>query len=96
MVGLQKKQGNNACGRVADFSLQLSHSSVLALSAAASQLNVRSRHPNIPSPHTSIALVTKLFQQLCYCWSQASVIHTVYLFHTAYVGNYCTRLWGSI
>ena len=45
---------------------------------AASQLNVRSLHPTFPRRTISIALVTKLFQQLCYCWSQASVIHTEY------------------
>ena len=62
---------------------RLSHRLVLAPGAAASQLNVRSLHPAFPRHTTSIALVTKLFQQLCYCWSQASVIHTEYLFHVA-------------
>lgn len=40
-------------------------------------------------PHraASIALVTKLFQQLCYCWRLANVIHTEHLFHTACVNE---------
>lgn len=58
----------------------LSHGPVEALRAAASPLNVRSVHPSIPAHTPSITLVTKLFQQLCYCWSQASVTHTEYLF----------------
>lgn len=58
----------------------LSHGPVEALRAAASPLNVRSLHPSIPAHTPSITLVTKLFQQLCYCWSQASVTHTEYLF----------------
>jgi len=61
----------------------LSHRSVLAPGGAASQLNVRSLHPAFPCHTTSIPLVTKLFQQLCYCWRQASVIRTEYLFHVA-------------
>lgn len=43
--------------------------------------------PAFPGPTASIALVTKLFQQLCYCWSQASVPHTEDLFLEASVGN---------
>lgn len=34
----------------------------------------------------SIASVTKLFQQLCYCWKIVNVIHTEHLFHVA-----CTK-----
>lgn len=49
MAQLQKKQGDD-CGRGA-ASPQLSHRSVLALRAPASQLNVSSLHPSILSPH---------------------------------------------
>lgn len=38
--------------------------------------------------------MTKLFQQLCYCWSEASIIHTERLSHLAYVDNYCTQDLG--
>lgn len=81
---------------------KLSHRPAEALRAAASPLNVRSLHPSIPAHTPSIALVTKLFQQLCYCWSQASVTHTEYLSQRLMGGgmgeggkgwNDCTRPW---
>lgn len=50
--------------------------------------------PAFPCRTASIALVTKLFQQLCYCWSQASVPHTEDLFREASVGEF--RIWGSL
>lgn len=43
--------------------------------------------PAFPHHTASIALATKLFQQLGYCWSQASVLHTEDLFREASVGN---------
>lgn len=75
---------------------KLSHRPVEALRAAASPLNVRSLHPSIPAHTPSIALVTKLFQQLCYCWSQASVTHTEYLFRRLTGGMTALGFGGSI
>lgn len=95
MVGLQKEQGN-ACGWEAD-SLCSSPTDGGWLSGLLPAREMSDRcSPAFPRPATSIALVTKLFQQLCYCWSQASVLHTEDLFRTAHVGNSCTRDWGSI
>lgn len=71
-----KKQGH-ACGREAGSLRRRWLSGLLSEHCT----------PAFPRRMASIALATKLFQQLGYCWSQASVLHTEDLFREASVGN---------
>lgn len=90
-MGLPGRQGP-ACGReAAPLKAQGSPTDLGRLSSCCQPAECQLSTASIPTQATSIALVTELFQQLCYCWSPARGIQP----KDSFVGNECNGDWGS-